>query len=92
MSHRINRRHAALAPLAWLGTAGLAGCTTTTHTMTSTAPTIDHVPWSRHAAIYEVNIRQFTPEGTLAAFEPTCHAWRRWAWASCGSCPSSPSA
>jgi hypothetical protein len=69
MSHLINRRHAALAPLAWLGTAGLAGCTTTTHTMTSTAPTIDHVPWSRHAAIYEVNVRQFTPEGTLAAFE-----------------------
>ena len=69
MSHRINRRHAALAPLAWLGTAGLAGCTTTTNNMTSTAPTIDHVPWSRSAAIYEVNIRQFTPEGTLPAFE-----------------------
>lgn len=28
-----------------------------------------HVPWSRQASIYEVNIRQFTPEGTLAAFE-----------------------
>ncbi len=69
MSHRINRRHAALAPLAWLGTAGLAGCTAATQTMISTAPTIDHVPWSRNAAIYEVNIRQFTPEGTLAAFE-----------------------
>jgi hypothetical protein len=67
MSHLINRRHAALAPLAWLGTVGLAGCTTT-HTMTSTAPTMDHVPWSRNAAIYEVNLRQFTPEGTLADF------------------------
>jgi ABC-type maltose transport system permease subunit len=68
MSHLINRRHAALAPLAWLGTVGLAGCTTT-HTMTSTAPTMDHVPWSRNAAIYEVNLRQFTPEGTLADFQ-----------------------
>jgi glycosidase len=28
-----------------------------------------HVPWSRNASIYEVNIRQFTPEGTLRAFE-----------------------
>lgn len=69
MSHLINRRHAALAPLAWLGTVGLAGCTTTTHNMTSTAPTIDHVPWSRNAAIYGVNLRQFTPEGTLADFQ-----------------------
>ena len=28
-----------------------------------------HVPWSRNASIYEVNLRQFTPEGTLRAFE-----------------------
>ncbi len=28
-----------------------------------------HPEWSRHAAIYEVNVRQYTPEGTLAAFE-----------------------
>lgn len=27
-----------------------------------------HVPWSRNAVIYEVNLRQYTPEGTLAAF------------------------
>ena len=26
--------------------------------------------WSRHAVIYEVNVRQFTPEGTLAALLP----------------------
>jgi glycosidase len=31
--------------------------------------TVRHVEWSRSAAIYEVNIRQYTPEGTLAAFE-----------------------
>ncbi len=28
-----------------------------------------HVTWSRHANIYEVNIRQYTPEGTFRAFE-----------------------
>ena len=26
-----------------------------------------HVDWSRNASIYEVNVRQYTPEGTLAA-------------------------
>jgi glycosidase len=30
---------------------------------------IAHVPWSHQATIYAVNIRQYTPEGTLAAFE-----------------------
>src|SRR5947208_2031947 len=29
-----------------------------------------HPTWSRNAVIYEVNVRQFTPEGTLAALEP----------------------
>ena len=28
-----------------------------------------HPEWSKNAVIYEVNIRQFTPEGTLNAFE-----------------------
>ena len=32
-------------------------------------PGFPHVPWSCHASIYEVNLRQHTPEGTLAAFE-----------------------
>ena len=27
-----------------------------------------HPEWSRNATIYEVNIRQFTPEGTFQAF------------------------
>lgn len=30
---------------------------------------IRHPEWSRNATIYEVNIRQFTPEGTFRAFE-----------------------
>ena len=29
----------------------------------------DHPVWSKNATIYEVNIRQFTPEGTFRAFE-----------------------
>lgn len=34
-----------------------------------TSPGFAHVPWSRQTNIYEVNVRQFTPEGTLKAFE-----------------------
>src|SRR4051812_44354277 len=30
------------------------------------ADTLTHAAWSRNAVIYEVNVRQFTPEGTLA--------------------------
>jgi glycosidase len=29
---------------------------------------VAHPAWTRHAVIYEVNIRQHTPEGTIAAF------------------------
>jgi cyclomaltodextrinase / maltogenic alpha-amylase / neopullulanase len=29
-----------------------------------------HPGWSKNATIYEVNIRQYTPEGTFKAFEP----------------------
>jgi glycosidase len=32
-------------------------------------PSVRHPEWSRSAAIYEVNVRQFTGEGTLAAFD-----------------------
>jgi glycosidase len=32
------------------------------------AATMDHVAWSRNASIYEVNLRQFTREGTIKAF------------------------
>ena len=30
---------------------------------------VQHPAWSRNANIYEVNVRQYTPEGTLKAFE-----------------------
>jgi glycosidase len=33
------------------------------------ADTSFHPAWSRTATIYEVNVRQYTPEGTFAAFE-----------------------
>ena len=32
--------------------------------------TVKHPEWSRNAVIYEVNVRQFTPEGTFNAFMP----------------------
>jgi len=38
------------------------------HSTENEAPGI-HVPWSRNATIYEVNIRQYTPQGTFKAFE-----------------------
>jgi cyclomaltodextrinase / maltogenic alpha-amylase / neopullulanase len=31
---------------------------------------LSHPEWSRNATIYEVNVRQYTPEGTFKAFEP----------------------
>jgi cyclomaltodextrinase / maltogenic alpha-amylase / neopullulanase len=34
-----------------------------------TSQDISHSAWSQDATIYEVNIRQYTPEGTFAAFE-----------------------
>ncbi len=49
----------AVAAFAALGTAALA---------TAADTTVRHVEWSRQATIYEVNLRQFTPEGTIRAF------------------------
>ena len=34
----------------------------------ATRAPMPHVAWSRNANLYEVNIRQFTPEGTIQAF------------------------
>ncbi len=38
---------------------------------------VTHPAWSRHATIYEVNVRQFTPEGTLRAVEAHLPRLRR---------------
>ena len=52
--------------------AALLGATTAPLAMSQTPIQPDafpHVPWSHQTNIYEVNVRQFTPEGTLTAFE-----------------------
>ncbi|NEN22526.1 alpha-amylase [Cryomorpha ignava] len=36
--------------------------------MEKKADTVSHAEWSKNATIYEVNIRQYTPEGTFSAF------------------------
>lgn len=38
-------------------------------TITATSSAAPHPEWTRNATIYEVNVRQYTPEGTFAAFE-----------------------
>ena len=56
----------------WMVTAALAQ-PLTAHAAAGAAAaamrSLPHVEWSKHATIYEVNIRQYTPEGTFAAFE-----------------------
>ena len=37
--------------------------------MSDITPGVRHPDWAQRANIYEVNLRQYTPEGTLAAFE-----------------------
>jgi glycosidase len=75
----INRREAGLALLATGACIALPGCgnppSQPTPTMPSpvatanpSAPGREHVTWSQQANIYEVNVRQFTTEGTFAAF------------------------
>lgn len=52
------------------GMAALVGLTGSVDAMaTSPARTsVTHPEWSRNAVIYEVNLRQYTPEGTINAF------------------------
>lgn len=39
--------------------------------------TVIHPPWTRNAVLYEVNIRQYTKRGTLAAFQKRLPALKR---------------
>ncbi len=51
--------------------AALTPALSTLPTMSHAAPALpahEHLPWTRQASVYEVNIRQYTPEGTLRAF------------------------
>jgi len=38
---------------------------------------VHHPAWAERASIYEVNIRQYTPQGTIRAFEPNLPRLRR---------------
>lgn len=42
----------------------------TTAAAAVTGDSVTHPAWARNAVIYEVNVRQYTPEGTLAAIQP----------------------
>ena len=66
----------ALLPLLWLG-ACQSGTTSATEkqapaagTTDAAAFTIKHPSWAASASIYQVNVRQYTSEGTFRAFEP----------------------
>ena len=61
---------AALAILACSPRAKTATDTTVATAAAATKPSTDpsfHPAWSKNAVIYEVNVRQYTPEGTLSA-------------------------
>jgi len=52
----------------WLSLSALASADPAVTAADHTA--VQHVPWSRNAVIYELNVRQYTPEGTLKAVIP----------------------
>ena len=49
----------------------LSGCTAApdARSTTTSAIQVTHPDWSRNAVMYEVNVRQFTPEGTFKAMQ-----------------------
>ncbi len=58
--------------LAMLSAFILAGCSCPVPTKTETTGPVSqvkHVSWAKNANIYEVNVRQYTPEGTFNAFK-----------------------
>ena len=57
------RSSSALVALA----AALAACGGQPETVAATGPLAAHPEWARDAVIYEINVRQFTPEGTFNA-------------------------
>ena len=62
-----------LASLGMTVTVAVAACTAKPDarpTASATTPiSVAHPEWSRNAVIYEVNVRQFTPEGTFKALQ-----------------------
>ena len=45
--------------------------------MSSTPVDMPHLPWSRQAVIYQINVRQFSPEGTLRAVQSDLQRLKR---------------
>ncbi len=63
-------RTAVFAMLSVLTACDRAAAPATDSAAAATTPdSVIHPAWSRNAVIYEVNVRQFTPEGTLAALQ-----------------------
>ncbi len=57
-----------LGPALWLGSAAGTECVAADEAyMPRPFVQIEHPTWSRDAVIYQINTRQFTPEGTFAA-------------------------
>ena len=66
LTTRLSARRAAASALLFLA----AACGGAADTAPAAPPPIaEHPAWSTDAVIYEVNIRQFTPEGTFNAFK-----------------------
>ncbi|HOP03152.1 MAG TPA: alpha-amylase family glycosyl hydrolase [Tenuifilaceae bacterium] len=62
------RRVALVFALAWI--LSFSSCKPTPKPIAENEPyKVEHPVWAKNATIYEVNIRQFTPEGTFAAFQ-----------------------
>ena len=60
---------ATAAAFAALGPASPSSAASVATSHSAAADSVRHPDWSRHAVIYEVNVRQFTPEGTLVALQ-----------------------
>jgi glycosidase len=72
MSHRSLWSRALVALCVALGAVAQAEPVTSVPAQTA----LEHVPWSRNAVIYELNVRQYTAEGTLKAVIPQLPAIR----------------
>src|SRR5688572_15520070 len=47
----------------------IAACAVASSDRVTAAESVAHPEWSRNAVLYEVNVRQFTPEGTFKAMQ-----------------------
>lgn len=68
MQRRTFNLAAALAPAALSSALPTMSHAATPAAVPAMPADMTHLPWTRQANIYEVNLRQYTPEGTLAAF------------------------